>query len=108
MSSYPPFACRLSGFSGPERARHSGLIEQLQPALEEVRELSDGYAYRFADDGSLFARLAEWIRLESICCPFLHFELKVERRGGPVWLRLTGGDGAKEFLKSQFPVTLAR
>jgi len=100
-----PIACRLDVFRPSERTRHSGLIEQLRASLEEVRELPDGFAFRFADDGSLFGRLAEWVRLESVCCPFLDFELKAERACGPIWLRLTGGDGVKTFLKDQFPIT---
>ncbi len=99
-----PLVCRLDSFCGADRAHHAGLIEQLKASLEVVRELPDGYAFRFADDGSLFGRLAEWVRLESVCCPFLDFELKVERASGPVWLRLTGGEGVKEFLENQFPI----
>jgi len=102
-----PLACRLDAFGSSDRARHAGLIEQLHASLEEVRELPNGFAFRFADDGSLFGRLAEWVRLESVCCPFLDVELKVERASGPVWLRLTGGDGVKTFLKNQFPILAA-
>jgi hypothetical protein len=107
MLADSPFACRLDAFPSRDRVRHAGLIEQLKSALEEVRELPNGYAFRFADDGSLFGRLAEWVRLESMCCPFLDFELRVDRRSGPLWLRLTGSEGAKEFLKSQFPIAAA-
>ena len=78
-------------------------IERFQPLLQEVRELPNGFALRFEDDGSLFARMAEWMRLESACTPFLEFELKVERRLGPIWLRLTGDKDVKEVLRKQFP-----
>jgi len=101
------FVCRLEFFRGSERVLHAGLIDQLKDSLEEVRELPNGFALRFADDGSLFGRLAEWVRLESVCCPFLDFELRVERSSGPVWLRLTGGEGVKAFLKNQFPIVAA-
>jgi hypothetical protein len=107
VSAEIPMACRLEAFPQGVRARHAGLIEQLLSSLEEVRELPNGYAFRFVDDGSLFGRLAEWVRLESLCCPFLDFELRVERRSGPVWLRLTGPERAKEFLKDQFPIPVA-
>jgi hypothetical protein len=99
-----PFVCRLESFRSSERVLHAGLIDQLKGSVEEVRELPNGFAFRFADDGSLFGRLAEWVRLESVCCPFLDFELKVEKASGPVWLRLTGEDGVKSFLKNQFPI----
>ena len=87
--------------------RHAGLLYQIQNCLEEVRELPDGFALRFFDDGTLLARLAEWVRLESVCCPFLRFEVRVERRAGPVWLRLTGAEGTKEFLRREFVIPVA-
>ncbi len=101
----PRLVCRIDAFTPGDRARHAGLIEQLVPALKELQELPNGYAMRFEDDGSVFGRLAEWIRLESVCCPFLDFELRVERRSGPVWLRLTGPEGAKEFLSRELPLS---
>jgi hypothetical protein len=99
-----PFVCQLDAFTPAERIHHAGLIEQLSPLLESVRELRDGYTLRFMEDGSVFARLAEWMRLESSCCPFLKLELKVVGKSGPVELRLTGGDGVKEFLRDQVPM----
>ena len=87
--------------------RHAGLLHQIRNCLLEVRELPDGFALRFADDGTLLARLAEWVRLESVCCPFVRFEVRVERRGGPVWLRLTGAEGIKDFLRREFGVAAA-
>jgi len=86
------------------RPRHAGFLEQFHECLEEVRELPDGFALRFRDDGTLLARLAEWVRLESVCCPFLRFEVRVDRRAGPVWLRLTGAEGTREFLRREFEI----
>lgn len=40
--------------------------------------------------------------LERVCCSFFRFELKAGRQEEPVWLRITGGEGVKEFLKTQF------
>lgn len=99
-----PFVCRLDAFPSDERVHHAGLIEQLSPLLEGARELPDGYALRFMEDGSVFARLAEWMRLESACCPFLKLELNVAGKSGPVELRLTGAEGVKEFLREQVPM----
>ncbi len=103
--SCAPSAGRLEIFPPRVRPRHAGLLEQLHGCLEEVRELPEGFALRFADDGTLLDRLAEWVRLESVCCPFLRFEVRVERRSGPVWLRLTGPAGSKEFLRTEFGIT---
>jgi hypothetical protein len=89
------------------RRRQVLRIERFQSSLQEVRELPNGFALRFEDDGSLFGRMAEWVRLESLCCPFLDFELRAEERSGPIWLRLTGPEGAKEFLRNPFSITAA-
>jgi len=68
----------------------------------ERRELSDGYAFRFAAEAGAIAELAEWIGLERMCCPFLRFSVEVEPNGGPVWLKLTGGAQVKAFVGSAF------
>jgi hypothetical protein len=102
-----PSANRLEIFPPSVKPRHAGFLENVRGCLEEVRELPDGFALRFCDDGTLLARLAEWVRLESVCCPFVRFEVRIERRNGPVWLRLTGEEGIKEFLRRDFGIAAA-
>jgi hypothetical protein len=80
------------------------LMARLRTALEEVRELPDGYTLRFQEDGSVFGRLAEWVRHERPRFPFLNFEIRAEGRSGPIRLRLTGPRGIKDLLKRQFPI----
>ena len=92
----PAVACRLDAIAPPERRRHAELLAELRAAVEEVRELPDGLAFRFADEGA--AVLEEWLPLEKLCCPFLD----LSRDGAaPSWLRVTGPEGAKEFLRSE-------
>ena len=79
-------------------------IRRLRSVLEEVRELPDGFALKFQEDGSVFGRLAEWVRHERPRFPFLSFEIQAEGRSGPIRLRLTGPRGIKDFLKRQFPL----
>ena len=43
--------------------------------------------------------LAEWIDQERRCCPFFDIDLRVEREGGPLSMRLTGRPGTKEFIR---------
>ncbi len=43
--------------------------------------------------------VAEFITLERLCCPFFEFGFEVERDGGPLWLRITGGEDAKWVLR---------
>jgi hypothetical protein len=96
-----PFACNLNGLTLAERARH---FIQLGPALRArktgVRALKDGYEFRFPSDAKTIAMLAEWIEQERRCCPFFDIELRFEREGGPVWMRLSGREGTKRFIEA--------
>ena len=91
-----PIVCRLLG---PElRAREQVLQREIFSGVQEVRELPDGYALRYPGEARWLATLAEFIRFERACCPFLRFELHAEQQDGPLWLRLRGPEGAKEFI----------
>ena len=91
-----PVVCRLMG---PEfRAREEALQREVFSAVAETRELADGYALRFPGEAHWLATLAELIRFERTCCPFLYFELHAEQQDGAFWLRLRGPAGAKEFI----------
>jgi hypothetical protein len=46
--------------------------------------------------------VAEWIAMESLCCPFLTFETDV-KGDGILRLTLRGPDGAKAILREEFP-----
>ena len=75
----------------------------LSARILERPDLSDGYAFRFAAEAGAIAELAEWIRLERTCFPFLRFSIEVEPNERPVWLRLTGTAEVKAFVGSAFP-----
>jgi hypothetical protein len=99
-----PFACNVAGISAERRPRYQALARKLKRTKLEVRELEDGYAFRFAVDGSTLQDLAEFITDERMCCPFFDLEMVVEREGGPVWLRLRGREGVKEFIRAEFGI----
>jgi hypothetical protein len=46
--------------------------------------------------------VAEWSAGEHLCCPFFDIDLRLEREHGAFWLRLTGREGVKEFIKADF------
>lgn len=93
--------CNLGVFTKAERARHLELIAMLKDKVGEMREVSGGYAFRFAPE--LLGQLAEWTALESKCCPFIDFQLELEPEpGGSAWLRLLGDDDVKEFIRTDF------
>jgi hypothetical protein len=98
-----PFACNALALSPEIKKRH---FEQLEPALlkltKSTRELPDGFEFEFPADNSTYQLLTEWAFQERLCCPFFDIDLRLDREGGPVWLRLTGRPGTKEFIKAEW------
>ena len=93
-----PIACDLHKLTEAERSREQSLLTEIRDAALELRDLPMGYALRFSGDSATVLKLAEFITLERVCCPFLNFELRCDAEGGPVWLNLTGRDSVKQFL----------
>jgi hypothetical protein len=98
----PPIACNLLGLTAAERLRQQELHKQLFSRTESVRELQNGYAVSLPGTKENIVAIAEFISLERVCCSFFRFELEVGRLEEPLSLRITGGEGVKEFLKTQF------
>jgi len=98
------FSCNLSALDQEQRKRHDNLAKDLFAKHLEVRELPDGYGFRFPNNRSLFTALSEWATLEQLCCPLLTLTLELERDQGPIWLRATGRDGVKDFLRLELGI----
>jgi hypothetical protein len=98
------FSCNLSALDQEQRKRHDSLAKDLFPKHVEVEELPDGYGFRFPNNQSLFTALSEWATLEQLCCPFLTLALELQRDHGPIWLRATGRDGVKDFLRVELGI----
>jgi hypothetical protein len=94
------FACNMKALDATERARHQELTKALLSAAQEKRELPHGYGFRLPPSSLMSA--AEWVSFERKCCPFFTFELEQARDEGPVWLRVTGSDGVKAFIRAEF------
>ncbi|MEW6734223.1 MAG: hypothetical protein AB1489_23050 [Acidobacteriota bacterium] len=99
-----PLACNLTALNKEQRERRLQLAKQLQSSVKELRELPDGYAFRLPAEPTICLQAAEFITLESRCCPFLTLTIELEREGGPLWLRLTGQQGVKEFLRAELGI----
>jgi hypothetical protein len=99
-----PIACNLNALDREQRRRHQSLSAQLRAAVQETRELPDGYSFRLPSDEATIQRTAEWIVLERRCCPFIAFGLEAGRENGPLWLSLTGREGIKPFLKIELGI----
>jgi hypothetical protein len=98
-----PFACNAFALSPELRKRH---FEELGPVLlkltKSMRELPDGYELELPADNKTYQLLTEWAFQERLCCPFFDISLRFDRENGPLWLRLTGRPGTKEFIKEEF------
>src|SRR5207253_112207 len=97
-----PFVCDRLAITPAERTRH---FEELGPALRalrtEVRELPDGYEFKFPSDAKTLAMVAEFVEQEHRCCPFFDIGVRIEREGGSTWMRFTGRPGTKDFIRAE-------
>jgi hypothetical protein len=93
LNNQPPIACNLDAMSETEKQRHSQLRAAMEANIAAVAEAPDGLTFRFDGDPQTLLLVAEFVTLERLCCPFLYFSLEVEPDGGPLWLRLKGGQG---------------
>src|SRR5262252_3587083 len=85
--SEEPLVCNVGALSPAQRERHQNLGRMLRSALVEKVELESGYVF-VLDLGRLpldsagapvcVVEVAEWVELESRCCPFLSFGIEVE------------------------------
>ncbi len=96
-----PLACDMTAIPTEQRPVHLTKSRELFSQIEETRELSDGYEFRFADEPNVLKRLVDFVSLEKLCCPFLNFAIEIEAENGPVRLRLTGREGVKEFIQEE-------
>jgi hypothetical protein len=99
-----PFACNMLAISVEQRPLHEAIIEELRRAIQEIRELPDGYAFRFTANEQTLMMLSEFISRERLCCPFFTFELIAEAGERPFWLKLRGEDGIKQFITAELNV----
>jgi hypothetical protein len=98
-----PFACDRAALTPQARKRH---FDELSPALrarkKSIRELPDGFEFEFPSDTATFQLVSEWVNGERLCCPFFDIDVHVEREHGRLWLRLTGREGVKQFIRADF------
>jgi hypothetical protein len=102
------FYCNLKAFTPAERARQEQLSKKLREARVEIKELSNGFAFRLQKETVSVPELAEWVSGERKCCPFFDFGIHLEQDGGPLWLELKGKDGVKQFIRSEFTLPVVK
>jgi hypothetical protein len=104
MTTGSKFFCNIKALAPTERAHHKQLTEKLISSRTEIVETEKGYEFQFNPSVVSIAELADWVVAESKCCPFFDFHIDLEREGTLVCLRLTGNQGIKHFIQSEFQV----
>jgi hypothetical protein len=102
MTTGSKFCCSIKALASAERAHHKQLTEKLISSRTEIVETENGYEFKFSPSVISIAELADWVAAESKCCPFFDFHIDLERAGTLVCLRLTGDQGIKHFIQSEF------
>ena len=95
-----PLTCIPGAIPASERSAHFALVSRLfGEAAREKQDLPDGLAFRFEADA--FEEIARFVAKERRCCPFLAFAVEVSPDAGPLWVRMTGPVGTREFLDAE-------
>ena len=97
-------ACNLNALNRGEQARRSVLARELSSMSVGMEALPDGYGFRYAADSSTLMKIAEFVSMERLCCPFLSFTIEVEPANASIHLRLSGGDGVKQFIADELGI----
>jgi hypothetical protein len=96
-----PFACSLEKtLTKEQRAHKKQIMQKMEAARIDTREIADGYVFRFRPEAVSFTEIADWVSTERICCPFFDLAIEAERENGPLSLRITGCDGVKQFIRA--------
>lgn len=98
------FYCNTKALTPEQRAHHTQLTAKLFASHKAIRETEKGYEFQFNPSDVSLAELADWVAAESKCCSFFDFHIDLEQEGYLLCLRLTGADGAKAFIRSEFGV----
>jgi hypothetical protein len=98
------FFCNTAALDPTERAYHQRLTEKLIAARTAVVELPKGYEFQFSPQDISIADAAQWVVAEEKCCPFFNFHIDLEKQGNLVCVGLTGAEGIKPFIRSEFRV----
>jgi hypothetical protein len=105
MNTESKFYCNIKALNVAERAHHKQLTDKLIAARRETVETEKGYEFQFSPRELSLAELADWVAAEAKCCPFFDFHIDLEYEGALLCLRLTGKEGIKPFIQSEFQIS---
>lgn len=99
MSDKPQIACNPTAIDKDARGAHEDVATALFERIIDLRERSDGYAFRLPAESEVVRNAGAFVSRERLCCPFFQFTIEVTPDQGPVWLTLTGRNGVKEYIE---------
>jgi hypothetical protein len=102
LTTQNKFYCNIKALNSAERERHKQLTDKLIAARKEIVETKKGYEFQYSPSNVSIGELADWVAAEGKCCPFFDFHIDLEREGNLLCLRLTGEEGIKPFIQSEF------
>lgn len=92
-------SCQLTS---PElKQRKATVIATLKKLVKERQEINNGFRYKLNGSDEVLDLLNDFIKTERLCCNFFNFSLSVSDNESPVWLELSGPEGAKEFITTE-------
>lgn len=100
------FYCNTKALDPAERASHRRLGEKLMAARKKIVETEKGYEFQFSPLDVSLDELAQWVEAEAKCCPFFNFHIDLEEKGSLLCLGLTGQQGIKAFIRSEFELSM--
>ncbi|MDX2154612.1 MAG: hypothetical protein SFV54_27970 [Bryobacteraceae bacterium] len=102
-----PLLCRIDAIPQSRQARYRELAARVKAAVRAPVETRDGFRFELDPASISLAEIGEWMSLESLCCPFLRFELRLAPGAAAPSLALAGAEeesdaGVKEILAAAF------
>lgn len=103
LTQNPPLVCDPNALT-PDQQEYwvKEIVPKLYREVQEIQELHNGWVLRLPSTSQVLTLVAEDLNMERLCCPFVKYTLEIEPNHGPFWLRMTGGEGVKEFLKMAY------
>ncbi len=82
--------------------RRERLVSSLFKYAAEIRELDEGYAFKFRRSALLIRRIAEYIVFEGQHSPHRTFCIVAELNGGALWLQVRGLKSEKHHIRTPY------
>ncbi|HST10259.1 MAG TPA: hypothetical protein VLL05_07770 [Terriglobales bacterium] len=94
------YSCNMAAFTAEDLEQYKQLSQSLHASVQEKKELRNGYAFKLP--ATTLVSASRWVSYERLCCPFFDFAIEAPRDSGPLWLRISGDKGVKEFVRAEF------